>query len=300
MAAGPDVETLLDEIVPTWMHRTVHGRDVAASPERVAQAIRETTLDEARVASILVAIRTRGASRGMRAPFVRTGDFEPGFVALGETPLEVCLGFIGRPWPGGAPERPVADAEAFRRAEALDSVKVATSIRCARGLRDAARHGDADRRRAARRAPVRDVLAPRRPGLGHRPPLAAARDRAARRDGDAVVTIAEALDAFDAEVVAALSFTPQSAYRRTTRLLRHELGDRCAAPLDDLGADDLRAFIAWHRAHGLTDDAAGTRKAAVHVARLGDFLAERCGRADLAIPRDELRALAPDDEATPA
>ena len=111
------------------------------------------------------------------------------------------------------------------------------------------------------------------------------------------MTVAEALDAFDAEVVEPLGITPQTAYRRTLRLLRHELGARADAPLDDLIADDLRGFVVWHREHGLTDDAAGTRKAAVHVARLGAFLAERAGRPELAVPRDELRALAPDGAA---
>ncbi len=131
MASDHAVPTLLDAIVPVWTHRTVHGRAVHASPERVAQAIRETSLDEARVASLLVAIRTKGASRGLRRPFVQTGDFEEGFVRLGSDDSEVCLGFIGRPWPGGAPERPVADAAAFIAAETLDTVKVAVSIRCA-------------------------------------------------------------------------------------------------------------------------------------------------------------------------
>ena len=50
---------------------------------------------------------------------------------LGEDDSEVCIGFIGRPWPGGAPERAVGDAAAFMAAEALDAVKVAVSIRCA-------------------------------------------------------------------------------------------------------------------------------------------------------------------------
>jgi hypothetical protein len=45
MAAGPDVATLLDGIVPEWTDRTVHGRAVQASPERVAEAMRATTLD---------------------------------------------------------------------------------------------------------------------------------------------------------------------------------------------------------------------------------------------------------------
>lgn len=131
MASDHAVPTLLDAIVPTWTYRMVQGRDVHASPERVAQAIRETSLDEARVASLLVAVRTKGESRGIRRPFVQTGDFEPGFVRLGEDADEVCIGFIGRPWPGGAPERAVGDAAGFMAAEALDAVKVAVSIRCA-------------------------------------------------------------------------------------------------------------------------------------------------------------------------
>jgi len=122
--------TLLDQVVPVWSDRIVLGRDVAASPERTMEAVRATTLEEARLASLLVAVRTRGRSLGSDLPFVQTGDFEPGFVRLGEAPDEVCLGFIGRPWPGGAPERAVADAGAFRAHEALDCVKVAVSVRC--------------------------------------------------------------------------------------------------------------------------------------------------------------------------
>ena len=110
------------------------------------------------------------------------------------------------------------------------------------------------------------------------------------------MTVDEALAAFDAEIVEPMGVTPKSAYRRTVRLVRMQLGPRIAEPVDALTADDLRAFVLWHRAHGLTDDAEGTRKAAVHVARLGAWLAEHGGRAELAIPRDDLRALAPDEE----
>ncbi len=110
------------------------------------------------------------------------------------------------------------------------------------------------------------------------------------------MTIGEALDAFEGEWIETLAFTPQTSYRRTLRLLRMELGDRVGEPLDTLKPDDLRAFVVWHRAHALADSAEGTRKAAVHIARLGDFLGERYGMPDLAIPRDDLRALAPDEE----
>jgi hypothetical protein len=130
MRTEPAVATLLDDLVPTWSDRLVRGIAVDASPDRVAEAIRETSLDDARIASLLVAARTRGASLGLRRPFVETGDYEPGFVRLGEDEHEVCIGFVGRPWPGGAPAAPVADADAFARLEALDVVKVAVSIRC--------------------------------------------------------------------------------------------------------------------------------------------------------------------------
>jgi hypothetical protein len=110
------------------------------------------------------------------------------------------------------------------------------------------------------------------------------------------MTIGEALDAFEDEWIESLAFTPHTSYRRTLRLFRMELGDRVEQPLETLKPDDLRAFVLWHRAHSLADSAEGTRKAAVHIARLGEFLSEQYGMPDLAIPRDDLRALAPDEE----
>ena len=131
MRSEPAVPTLLDELVPVWTDRTVQGMAVNASSERVAESIRETSLNDARIASLLVAARTAGASLGQHRPFVETGDFEPGFVRLGDSDSEVCLGFIGRPWPGGAPGPEVRDVADFCDSEAYDLVKVAVSIRCA-------------------------------------------------------------------------------------------------------------------------------------------------------------------------
>ena len=102
------------------------------------------------------------------------------------------------------------------------------------------------------------------------------------------MTIAEALDAFEDEWVESLAFTPHTSYRRTVRLFRMELGDRVEQPLETLKPDDLRAFVLWHRAHSLADSAEGTR--------IGEFLSDQYGMPDLAIPRDDLRALAPDEE----
>lgn len=115
-----------------------------------------------------------------------------------------------------------------------------------------------------------------------------------------MTTVESALLAFDKEWVKAQSFTPQTSYRRTLRLLRLYLETHPPAldqPVTDLRPETLTGFVLWHRQHALADDAEGTRKIAVHVARLGEFLRERYGLAELAISRDVLRALVPDEVA---
>jgi hypothetical protein len=110
------------------------------------------------------------------------------------------------------------------------------------------------------------------------------------------MTIAEALDAFAAGWVAEQPVTPRIAYERTLRLLAFHLAEQgrsAGEDLDRLTPADLEAFVAWHAASGLADDADGSRKIALHVARLGAFLAERCGRPDLDLGRERLRSLVP-------
>jgi hypothetical protein len=112
-----------------------------------------------------------------------------------------------------------------------------------------------------------------------------------------VTRLDEALAAFDAAWVEEQPITPRTAYRRTLRLLGLYLEDEgipSDALLARLESGHLRGFVRWHRANRLADDADGTRKVAVHLARLGGFLAERYGRADLALERDELRDLVDD------
>lgn len=114
-----------------------------------------------------------------------------------------------------------------------------------------------------------------------------------------MTTVGEALAAFESSWVETQPITPQTAYRRTLRLVGLYLRDHppgIDAPLADLTPDALSGFVVWHRAHALADDARGTYKVAVHVARLGAFLAEQYGMADLALDRDALRALVPDEE----
>jgi hypothetical protein len=112
-----------------------------------------------------------------------------------------------------------------------------------------------------------------------------------------MTTIAEALRTFEETWVESQPITPSTAYRRTLRLIGMFLGDQGVAldqSLEALQPERLREFIRWHQEHALADDPAGTRKVAVHVARLGGFLAEHYGRDDLAVDRDALRALVVD------
>lgn len=123
--------TYLDEVMPAWSRRTVQGRAVDVPVAAVAEAIHAFTLDEAHLANLLVAARTLGRNLRTSRRFAETGDYEPGHLVLAETERELCFGFVGRPWPGGAPGPAIADADAFRDCEVLDLVKVAVSIRCA-------------------------------------------------------------------------------------------------------------------------------------------------------------------------
>lgn len=113
-----------------------------------------------------------------------------------------------------------------------------------------------------------------------------------------MTTVGEALDAFESSWVAGQSITPQTAYRRTLRLIGLYLRDHPPgrdAPLAELTPDVLTGFVVWHRAHALADDARGTHKVTVHIARLGAYLAAEYGMADLALDREALRALVPDE-----
>jgi len=108
------------------------------------------------------------------------------------------------------------------------------------------------------------------------------------------VTIGEALASFEQGWVATRPVTPRVAYQRTLRMLAFWLQRGGRSTDDDLATllpEDLEAFIRWHAASGLVDDAEASRKVALHVARLGGYLADHCDRSDLAVARDHLRAL---------
>lgn len=108
------------------------------------------------------------------------------------------------------------------------------------------------------------------------------------------MTIGEALASFEHGWVATQALTPRTAYERTLRLLAFWLERQGRSTQDDvatLQAEDLEAFVCWHAASGLVDDAEASRKVALHVARLGAGLADACDRPDLQLDRDRLRAL---------
>jgi hypothetical protein len=134
MSRPPSLEpSLLDEILPRWDHRTVHGHATPAGLEAAARAMREAEVGEAKMARSLMAVRTLGRARGaqLRRPWVEVGDTDAAFVKLAESPHEIVLGFVGRPWPGGDPAETAATREEFVAYEPDDTVKVAMSLRVA-------------------------------------------------------------------------------------------------------------------------------------------------------------------------
>ncbi|MEA2479582.1 MAG: hypothetical protein QOJ07_1504 [Thermoleophilaceae bacterium] len=125
---APLSPTLLDTLLPRYDHRTMQGRAVKAPLEAVVAAIRETPLDDAKLARTLLAVRTLGRSlHRRRARIADTGDGETGFVPVGAAPAEVVVGFAGRPWPGGATLH--LDAVEWKQLEPVDCVKVGMSVR---------------------------------------------------------------------------------------------------------------------------------------------------------------------------
>jgi hypothetical protein len=127
---APVSPTLLDTLLPRYDHRTMQGRAVKAPLDAVVAAIRETPLDDAKVARTLMAVRTLGRSlHRQRTRIADIGDGETGFAPIGAAPAEIVVGFAGRPWPGGATMH--LDAQEWKELEPDDCVKVAMSVRAA-------------------------------------------------------------------------------------------------------------------------------------------------------------------------
>jgi hypothetical protein len=115
------------------------------------------------------------------------------------------------------------------------------------------------------------------------------------------VTIADALAAFDEGWIAHQGVTSRFSYRRTSALLGYwleQVGRSASDDLATLAAPDMIAFVRWHAASGLVDDAAGTRKVALHVARTATWLAATFDRPDLAVDRAGLAGAVPLEDGT--
>lgn len=125
---APISPTLLDGLLPRYQHRLMHGRPVKASVEDVMRAVRETPLDDAKMARTLMAVRTLGRSlRRSSATVAGSGDGATGFTPVATSPAEFVVGFAGRPWPGGSTLH--LDPAEWRELEPVDCVKVAMSVR---------------------------------------------------------------------------------------------------------------------------------------------------------------------------
>jgi hypothetical protein len=125
---APVSPTLLDTLLPRYDHRTMQGRPVKAPLDAVMAAIRETPLDDAKLARTLMAVRTLGRSLHRKPIAIADmGDGATGFTPIGASASEIVVGFAGRPWPGG--EAMDLDAQEWKALEPTDSVKVAMSVR---------------------------------------------------------------------------------------------------------------------------------------------------------------------------
>jgi hypothetical protein len=98
--------SLLDEALPAYDFRERHARHVAASPDRVDEAVRAVTIGDMPLARVLFALRAAPARLIGRAVRPRPTDapllgyvLRFGFGLLGdERGDEVVVGMIGQPW----------------------------------------------------------------------------------------------------------------------------------------------------------------------------------------------------------
>ena len=105
--------TGLDRALPEWHFRERHARRVDAPCGRVFSAVREVTLAEMGVFSVLA--RLRGIRAPADRPFVELA-LAGGWEVLGEVPgRELVLGTIGQPWRFRGGKRPDGDFATFDR-----------------------------------------------------------------------------------------------------------------------------------------------------------------------------------------
>ena len=121
---------LLDRFMPAYTVREFHSARVHAAPERVYQAIKQTTFADLKVFAVLMQIRMAAAGRfrKVQAPAVPIVDIMSrpgsGFLPLADNGRrEIVLGLAGRFWSNGPPARVrnAPEFEAYRNAGAARS-----------------------------------------------------------------------------------------------------------------------------------------------------------------------------------
>jgi len=105
--------TQLDRFIPAWQFHEVHDLTVAASPEKVYEAIRHVRADEVRLFRALTWIRRAGKPRpgtlldAGNADSLIAAALESGFVTLAdEPPYELVVGIVISAPPSAKPKRP--------------------------------------------------------------------------------------------------------------------------------------------------------------------------------------------------
>jgi hypothetical protein len=130
----------LDRLIPNPRLVEVDIVDLASTPSRIWQAIRQEDLPQSAIVRGLFAIRTmvtRASAEDWSPPAIRleamtSSEARPGFqILVDEPPQEVAVGAIGKVWRLDIPFVHVADADEYARFVDDGFIKVAWAIRVA-------------------------------------------------------------------------------------------------------------------------------------------------------------------------
>jgi len=125
---------LLDDIMPAYDRREVHGRKTAAPAPALWDAVHDLTANELRVMRALMGLRTLGRGDGDGDRTVLEGFERMGFRQLAEDPgQELVIAGIGRFWKPSGGLRRVEGPEHFTNFEEPGYAKVAFNFRLAEG-----------------------------------------------------------------------------------------------------------------------------------------------------------------------
>jgi len=120
----------LDEALPRWDFDEIHSIEVAASPERAYEALRQLRSSDLRLTGLLMGLRSLGRRRPQSRPLVDVVQ-QGGFALLcDEPPREVVMGIRGRFWQlRPVTDTPATDLAGFAALEAPGAAKAAWNFR---------------------------------------------------------------------------------------------------------------------------------------------------------------------------